>query len=57
MIEFDTSQNAVIEELLEEPLKIKNGKIGILNSPGLGVKLDQSVLDKYLVKKNSYSKG
>jgi L-alanine-DL-glutamate epimerase-like enolase superfamily enzyme len=49
LLEFDSSQNAVIEELLEAPLQIRNGQIAVPQSPGLGVSLTHEVIRKYAV--------
>lgn len=47
LLEFDNSENAVYQELLMEPLKIKDGFVSIPSHPGLGVHLPREVLQKY----------
>ena len=49
LLEIDTSDNAIYQELLVEPLDIKNGFVKVPQFPGLGVKLDDEVLEKYSV--------
>ena len=44
LLEIDTSENAVYQELLMAPLEIKNGFVSVPQFPGLGVKLDKDVL-------------
>lgn len=51
LLEFDASENPVMDELLVEPLRMKNGSVEVPQSPGLGVQLTESVLDKYFSKK------
>ena len=49
LLEIDTSDNAIYQELLIEPLEIKNSFVKVPKFPGLGVKLDQKILEKYSV--------
>ena len=49
LLEIDTSENAVYQELLIEPLQIENGFVKVPTFPGLGVKLDKEVLKKYSI--------
>ena len=49
LLEIDTSDNAVYQELLIEPLQIEKGFVKVPEFPGLGVKLDEKVLKKYSV--------
>jgi L-alanine-DL-glutamate epimerase-like enolase superfamily enzyme len=49
LLEIDTSDNAVYQELLIEPLQIDNGFVKVPQFPGLGVKLNEEVLRKYSV--------
>lgn len=49
LLEFDTSENAIYDELLVEPLKMKNGTLLIPQAPGLGVELKKSLLKRYRV--------
>jgi L-alanine-DL-glutamate epimerase-like enolase superfamily enzyme len=46
--EFDRNYNPLREELLTEPVKInKDGYIELWDKPGLGVELDQAVVQRY----------
>ena len=49
LLEIDTSDNAIYQELLIEPLDIESGFVKVPQFPGLGVKLDDEVLKKYSV--------
>jgi D-galactarolactone cycloisomerase len=49
LLEIDTSDNAIYQELLIEPLEINDGFVKVPQLPGLGVKLDQRILEKYSV--------
>jgi D-galactarolactone cycloisomerase len=49
LLEIDTSDNAVYQELLIEPLQIKDGFVRVPEFPGLGVELTEEVLKKYSV--------
>ena len=49
LLEIDTSDNAVYQELLIEPLQIETGFVKVPDFPGLGVKLNEEVLKKYSV--------
>ena len=46
-VEMDRTGNPVIDELLVEPLKVKNGMLQLSNAPGLGIRLSQKVVDRY----------
>ena len=48
-LEIDTSDNSVYQELLIEPLQIKNGFVKVPQFPGLGVQLNKEVLKMYSV--------
>lgn len=49
LLEYDSSDNAVYQDLLIEPLDIKNGKVRVPSHPGLGVHLPVEVIKKYAV--------
>ncbi len=49
LLEFDASDNSIYEELLEQPLQIRNGKVAVPKTPGLGVTLKPEILKKYEV--------
>jgi len=43
-VEVDQTGNPFIEELLEEPLRIDDGKLALGDAPGLGITLDELAL-------------
>jgi hypothetical protein len=45
-VEVDQTGNPFIEELLVEPLKIHDGRLQLSRRPGLGIELNQSVVDR-----------
>jgi D-galactarolactone cycloisomerase len=49
LLEIDTSDNAVYQELLIEPLQIENGFVKVPQFPGLGVRINNEVLKKYSI--------
>ena len=49
LLEVDSSENPVMQELLAEPLQIENGLVSVPQGPGLGVQLTEKTLQKYCV--------
>jgi len=47
MLEYDSSENAILNELLIDPLQVKDGFVTVPRHPGLGVVLSEKVLQKY----------
>jgi len=47
LLEYDSSGNAVYQDLLVEPLEIKNGRVTVPHHPGLGVHLPADILKQY----------
>jgi hypothetical protein len=37
----------IADEILKEPLEIANGRLAVPEKPGLGVDIDERVVDKY----------
>jgi len=50
LLEMDTSNNAVYEDLLIEPIEFIDGMVKISNQPGLGVVLRKETIEQYAVK-------
>lgn len=50
LLEYDVTGTAIYEELLTEPLEVKDGFVSIPQSPGLGVRLTEEIRQKYEVK-------
>jgi L-alanine-DL-glutamate epimerase-like enolase superfamily enzyme len=46
-VEVDQTANPFIDELLVEPLSINAGELALSRAPGLGIELNQSVVDRY----------
>jgi hypothetical protein len=46
-VEVDQTGNPFVEELLVEPLNIKDGRLQLSRQPGLGIELNQSAIEKY----------
>lgn len=49
LLEIDTSDNAIYQELLIEPLQIEDGFVKVPQFPGLGVRINNEVLKKYSI--------
>ncbi len=47
VIEFDRNPNPLRDQLLEEPIAIASGRIGVPQAPGLGIRINPSVLRQY----------
>lgn len=48
-VEVDQSGNPFIDDLLTEPLAIRDGLLTLPDAPGLGIELKQETLDRFLV--------
>jgi L-alanine-DL-glutamate epimerase-like enolase superfamily enzyme len=46
-VEVDQTGNPFVEELLVEPLKVVDGMLQLSERPGLGIELNQALLDRY----------
>jgi D-galactarolactone cycloisomerase len=51
LFEVDRSENPLRDDLLVDRLKLTGGSINIPDDPGLGVEIDEEVLDRYRVDK------
>jgi D-galactarolactone cycloisomerase len=49
-VEVDQTGNPFIEELLVEPLSIKDGLLQMSRAPGLGIELNQKTIERYRMK-------
>ena len=45
-VEVDQTGNPFVEELLTEPLQIREGRLQLSRRPGLGIELNQAVVDR-----------
>ncbi len=48
-VEVDQTGNPLVDELLAQPLDIREGRIRLGNAPGLGVELDERAIERYRV--------
>lgn len=46
-VEIDRTGNPFIDDLLADPLTVAGGRLRLPSAPGLGIRLDKSVLGKY----------
>lgn len=46
-VEIDQTGNPFVDELLVEPLQVIDGRLALSRSPGLGIALNPSVVEKY----------
>jgi L-alanine-DL-glutamate epimerase-like enolase superfamily enzyme len=46
-VEIDRTGNPFVDDLLAEPLMVTGGRLRLPSAPGLGIRLDESVLGKY----------
>lgn len=46
-VEVDRTGNPFVEELLAEPLQVKDGRLQLSLKPGLGIELNQAAVEKY----------
>lgn len=49
LVEFSTSRGPLSRDLCAEPLRLVDGHLGVPAGPGLGVTVDERVLEKYRV--------
>jgi L-rhamnonate dehydratase len=48
-VEFNTSQGPLSRELARNPLSLVDGYLPVPNAPGLGVEVDEKVIEKYRI--------
>ena len=46
-VEVDQTGNPFVEELLVEPLSVRDGQLSLSKAPGLGIELNANVLNRY----------
>ena len=51
LLEFDQSDNPIREHLLEEPFRVDKGYVRVPTEPGLGIKINEEMLEKFRVDK------
>lgn len=50
MLEYGVDENRFLTELVAEPIVVKDGYVAISKKPGLGIEINEDVIQKYLVK-------
>lgn len=48
-VEIDRTGNALVDELLVESLQVTNGELQLSGAPGLGITLNDAVIDRYRI--------
>jgi L-rhamnonate dehydratase len=48
-VEFNTSQGPLSRELVKQPIVLADGHLDVPSAPGLGVEVDEQVIDKYRI--------
>ena len=49
VVEVDQTGNPFVEELLVEPLVVRDGQLSLSRAPGLGIELNKAALQRYRV--------
>jgi L-alanine-DL-glutamate epimerase-like enolase superfamily enzyme len=56
-VEVNQTGNPLVEELIDPPLRIENGKLLLPDGPGLGIELQPEALEKYRMDRHQHVKG
>lgn len=54
-MEYDQTENSLREKLTNTKIELVDGYIEVANTPGLGIEINQEVLNKYTVKKQKHN--
>ena len=46
-VEIDRTGNPFVDDLLVEPLEVRDGRLSLSDAPGLGIELNDEVLQQY----------
>ena len=46
-VEVDQTQNALVDRLLVDPLRVQDGHLQLSDAPGLGIQLDEQVIEEF----------
>jgi len=46
-VEMDQTGNPFVEQLLVEPLEVRDGELTLNSAPGLGIELNESIIERY----------
>lgn len=55
LMEYDQTENSLREKLTNTKIELVDGYIEVPNTPGLGIEVNQEVLDKFTVKKQKHN--
>lgn len=55
LMEYDQTENSLREKLTNTKIELVDGYIEVPNTPGLGIEINQEVLDKFTVKKQKHN--
>lgn len=48
-VEFNTSQGPLSRQLVKEPLRLEDGYLAVPNGPGLGLEVNDAIIEKYRI--------
>jgi len=48
-VEFNTSQGPLSRQIVKDPIRMKDGFVPVPQGPGLGVEVDDAVIERYRV--------
>jgi D-galactarolactone cycloisomerase len=51
LLEYDTTENRFMSELLVEPLMLRDGVMRVPEGPGLGIDIDMAFIEQYGVRR------
>lgn len=49
MLEYDTSENPLMSDVVQQPLSVIDGFVAVPDSPGLGLEIDEEAIGRYRV--------
>jgi L-alanine-DL-glutamate epimerase-like enolase superfamily enzyme len=52
-VEIDRTGNALIDELLETPLRVVDGEVAVPQGPGLGIEINEAALERFRLPKGA----
>ena len=51
MLEYDVAENPFRDEIVKNPIEVKNGYVAVPIGPGLGIEVNEDAVKKYVAKK------
>jgi D-galactarolactone cycloisomerase len=49
LLEYDRNPSPLRDELSREPIRFEHGRVSVPAGPGLGIRIDEKILDRYRV--------